>query len=33
MKTSGKEILQLLFDKLWDKYVERVPYAKMYANL
>jgi hypothetical protein len=33
MKTSGKEILQLLFDKLWDKYVERVPYAKVYANL
>ena len=33
MKTSGKEIAHLLFDKLWENYVAKVPYAKKYAEL
>lgn len=33
MKTSKSEILQLLLEKLWNKYVVRVPYAKKYADL
>jgi hypothetical protein len=33
MKTSRKEITRLLFDKLWNNYIERVPYAKTYADL
>lgn len=33
MKISRKEITRLLFDRLWKKYIERVPYGKMYADL
>lgn len=33
MKLTRKEITGLLFDRLWEKYVERVPYAKVYADL
>jgi hypothetical protein len=33
MKRTTKEITQLIFDKLWEQYVERVPYARQYADL
>lgn len=33
MKISRKEIARMLFDELWENYIERVPYAKQYANL
>jgi hypothetical protein len=33
MKRNTKEIIHLLFSKLWDQFAERVPYAKQYADL
>ena len=33
MKRTTKEIAQLLIDKLWEQYVERIPYARQYADL
>ncbi len=33
MKRTTDEIVQLLIDKLWEQFVERVPYARKYADL
>ena len=33
MKRTTEEITQLLIDKLWEQFVERVPYARQYAEL
>ena len=33
MKRTKKEIAGLLVDGLWKQYVERVPYAKLYADM
>jgi len=33
MKRTTQEIAVLLFDKLWKQYIERVPYAKQYAEM
>jgi hypothetical protein len=33
MKRTTIEITQLLIDKLWSQFIERVPYAQQYANL
>ncbi|WP_372775127.1 DUF1338 domain-containing protein [Mangrovibacterium sp.] len=33
MKLSSNEILSRLLDSLWNKYIQRVSYAKTYANL
>ncbi len=33
MKRTTIEITQLIFEKLWEQYVERVPYARQYADL
>ena len=33
MKRTTKEITGLLIDRLWKQYIERVPYAKKYADL
>lgn len=33
MKLTKKEITRILVDRLWEKYIERVPYAKKYADL
>ncbi|TNF44100.1 MAG: DUF1338 domain-containing protein [Bacteroidetes bacterium] len=33
MKRTTQEITVLLFDKLWNQYIERVPYAKQYVDL
>lgn len=33
MKRTTKEITHLLIDKLWEQFVERVPYARQYADL
>lgn len=30
---TRKEITRLLFDRLWNKYIERVPYGKIYTDL
>lgn len=33
MKVTRKEITRLLIDRLWEKYIGRVPYGKIYADL
>jgi hypothetical protein len=33
MKRTTKEITRLIFSKLWEQYIERVPYAQQYADL
>jgi hypothetical protein len=33
MKRTKKEIAGLLFESLWKQYIERVPYAKLYADM
>jgi len=33
MKRTRKEIAGLLIDSLWNQYIERVPYAKLYVDL
>ncbi len=33
MKRTAKEITEELFNRLWLQYIERVPYAKIYADL
>jgi hypothetical protein len=33
MKLTKKEITMLLVDRLWEQYIERVPYGKKYADL
>jgi hypothetical protein len=33
MKRTTEEITQLLIDKLWEQFTERVPYARQYAEL
>lgn len=33
MKATEKEITQMLLDRLWDRYLKRVPYAKKYVEL
>lgn len=33
MKRTTKEITGLVIDKLWEQYIERVPYAKQYVDL